>query len=100
MTNKKKRKLPAGKSKAIKQRQTTVTNTPAVRLQKDTLSGIEAVKLEAAISNNSSYGWETTANLKIAVKSNQTVSFYSIVISLFSLFSLLLGSRVAWTESN
>jgi hypothetical protein len=86
---KRKRNVPAT-SKAISQQQAWVTYAPAKRLRNQALSTLEAAKLEAAISNDPSHGWERTSNLKIHI--SKTVYYY-IVIKLREKKDATKGSR-------
>jgi hypothetical protein len=69
----KKRKAP---SQAIRASQLQHTYVQLKRTQSDALSLTEASKLEAAVSNDSSYGWRLTSNLRIVKKNN----YYHIVV--------------------
>jgi hypothetical protein len=70
----KKRKAP---SQALRAAQLQNTYVPFKRTRLHALSATEVSKLEAALSNEGSYGWTLTSNLRIVQKHN----FYNIVLS-------------------
>jgi hypothetical protein len=59
---KRKRKVPASVSKAMLLEQASVTCVPAKRPRNQALSALESAKLNAALSNNVSRGWERVSN--------------------------------------
>jgi hypothetical protein len=69
-----KRKAP---SQALRAAQLQNTYVPLKRTRLHALSSTEVSKLEAALSNDASYGWTLTSNLRIVQKHN----FYNIVVS-------------------
>ena len=76
---KRKRKVPlASASKAILLAQASVTYVPVMRLRNQALSALESAKLNAAISNDISHGWERTSNLRIQHKG----AYYYVVVRL------------------
>jgi hypothetical protein len=50
---------------AVSRAQLAVTYTPAKRLQKQSVSAIDAAKFEAALSNDAMFGWDLTSNMAI-----------------------------------
>ena len=70
----KKRKSP---SQALRAAQLKNTYVPIKRTRSDVLSSTAVSKLEAALSNDASYGWTLTSNLKILQKH----TFYNIVVN-------------------
>jgi hypothetical protein len=68
-----KRKAP---SQALRAAQLQNTYVPLKRTRLHALSSTEVSKLEAALSNDASYGWTLTSNLRIVEKHN----FYNIVV--------------------
>jgi hypothetical protein len=75
---KRKRKVPASASKAILLEQVSVTYVAAKRLRNQALSALESAKLNAAISNDVSHGWERTSNLRLQQKGK----YYYVVLGL------------------
>jgi hypothetical protein len=69
-----KRKAP---SHGLRAAQLQNTYVPLKRTRLHALSSTEVSKLEAALSNDASYGWTLTSNLRIVQKHN----FYNIVVS-------------------
>jgi hypothetical protein len=57
--------VPASASKAMSLEQASVTCVPAKRLRNQALSALESAKLNAALSNNVSHGWERASNLRM-----------------------------------
>ena len=74
MAGNKKRKAP---SQALRAAQLQSTYVPLKRTRSDALSSLEASKLDAALSNDASYGWTLTSNLKIIQKHE----FFNIVLN-------------------
>ena len=70
----KKRKLP---SQTLRVSQLQNTYVPFKRTRSDALSSTAVSKLEAALSNDASYGWTLTSNLRIVQKH----TFYNIVVN-------------------
>jgi hypothetical protein len=60
-----KRKVPASASKAVSLEQASVTCVPAKRMRNQALSALESAKLNAALSNDVSHGWERASNLRM-----------------------------------
>jgi hypothetical protein len=52
-------------SSAVLRAQVAVTYTPAKRLRKQSVSAIDAAKLEATLSNDAMFGWDLTSNMAI-----------------------------------
>ena len=74
MAGNKKRKAP---SQALRAAQLQSTYVPLKRTRSDALSSLEASKLDAALSNDASYGWTLTSNLRIVHKHE----FFNIVLN-------------------
>jgi hypothetical protein len=68
--------VPASASKATLLEQASVTCVPAKRLRNQALSALESAKLNAAVSNNVSHGWERTSNLRMQQKGKY---YYAVV---------------------
>jgi hypothetical protein len=75
---KRKRKVPASASKATLREQASVTYVPAKRIRNQALSALESAKLNAAISNDVSHGWERTSNVRIQQKG----PYHNVVVCL------------------
>ena len=74
MAGSKKRKA---QSQALRAAQLQNTYVPFKRTRSDALSSKEASKLDAALSNDASYGWTLASNLRVVRKHD----FYNIVIN-------------------
>jgi hypothetical protein len=64
-------------SQALQGAQLINTYVPLKRTRKNALSATEVSKLEAALSNDASYGWTLTSNLRIIQKHD----YFNIVLS-------------------
>ena len=75
MAGSKKRKAPSQALRAAQLQNTYVVQLK--RTRSDALSSTKVSKLKAALSNDASYGWTLTSNLRILRKN----SFYHIVVN-------------------
>jgi hypothetical protein len=78
MVFKRKRNVPASASGALLREQASVTYVPAKRLRNQGLSALASAKLNAALSNDISRGWERTSN----VRTQQKGEHYNVVVCL------------------